>query len=1196
MIHPRVLFLGDPAAATPWVGIAKKLARACYGLKIANKVYHLGSGVTIRVENIFPIAGKLAGISKAWIEVEAGGLYYQFITTKSEIEEDEYATYSAYKGSAVAVKLPKKISKASTESVKGKATGSTLETYGDPPKELRDNINKIEIVKNIAQVQLVPEPVYYGYYLDGGEYKIHSSVSYAHVCPSGKIYNAGLFMFADHFDTTDIGYDLPPTVIKSKNPVSRTPDSDWVNEGCRVRVVSEEYGVRFFIVMADASSKFYCWPDQYDSREYLDPPDYSYTEQQYKANVPAAQVKSLAPPFPDWVYVPVGQRRDTDWPGSKNSGEPRYGWRFHPLGTKVVGTVLKREEWTGSIWATRGDYLGYINRNTILNEYIPAMSADPNDDNPLIIQVHFDVGYGENLHVKMDVGDLVAFSYYVYFSEVYPKVPYEGVFRVSEAIDTVLTYYNKDLEISVSQPMPMLRGFYEGRIYTVDVTDCNFRYLWGMKELEIGDVTIDVSDARDYRYSGDVTTIHNDSPGWCEFSIDIEITGPDREDFSFNMTLLNEEEPSNSGYPIAVDYIRPVINPEFSGYQGISVDPGDLVVAYLECYDDKLSRISASFTGGYTGNLEDYLRKSQIKIRNYTKDNDLLTLLTRSQPTEFKYMRQVAPEIAQLFSETYYPMTTLRGRLSNIDLGSLSFVYHAEINQYSISDKINVTNDNSFSIFHEGDTGIDKPNIRVAPIVTDKQTGIKIYSYGKAVKTYQSGNDLDLWNKIDASLQEIGIDRVQLLKTATRYTHFQSVSSEYTYTHIGMLFSLVQTIAYANNQSSGDRILEEAEIIPFMRSLTIGNIHSMITDMVNQDVYFDPSQYGSSYYIFNIDNWKLNYIWGAWITGLYDNLFRVYFYSYRTLMTNEEWCAYLEENTTDEVFNNFLSLCHHDYDPAFFGEFDEDSEVTGQFSRLVYVAIQYGLYLWDNNIYDFQNRLLATESHQSYLSFIFSCSANAVFKFFQNREEKWITRNINIFSDYRKLRNPNPRIYNYPFGYEILMNEWVSSIVDGPKVYFTNNPDGYYAAYLKYPIQKDQIPDSVLFYNKDYNHQISIYRNIYYYNYNYYSPYASTFVNSLDTPTWCPSAIPSATEAVEFNTIDLLSHPDVPGFSKTHQELYEQAYNKTDGWIDDPEVLLSIKQYLVNAHTTSNIPVFYELDGVSYELPRLNGAALFVEI
>ena len=72
MIHPRVLFLGDPAAATPWVGIAKKLARACYGLKIANKVYHLGSGVTIRVENTFPIAGKLAGISKVWIEAAAG--------------------------------------------------------------------------------------------------------------------------------------------------------------------------------------------------------------------------------------------------------------------------------------------------------------------------------------------------------------------------------------------------------------------------------------------------------------------------------------------------------------------------------------------------------------------------------------------------------------------------------------------------------------------------------------------------------------------------------------------------------------------------------------------------------------------------------------------------------------------------------------------------------------------------------------------------------------------------------------------------------------------------------------------------------------------------------------------------------------------------------------------------------------------
>jgi len=68
VIHPRVLFVGNPAAATPWVGLAKKLARECYDLKIANKVYKLGSGVIIRVENIIPIVGKLAGISKVWIE------------------------------------------------------------------------------------------------------------------------------------------------------------------------------------------------------------------------------------------------------------------------------------------------------------------------------------------------------------------------------------------------------------------------------------------------------------------------------------------------------------------------------------------------------------------------------------------------------------------------------------------------------------------------------------------------------------------------------------------------------------------------------------------------------------------------------------------------------------------------------------------------------------------------------------------------------------------------------------------------------------------------------------------------------------------------------------------------------------------------------------------------------------------------
>ncbi len=78
MIHPRVLFLGDPGAATPWVGIAKKLARACYDLKIASKLYKMGSGVTIRVENIFPLGGTLAGICKVWIEAIQGGYVFIF--------------------------------------------------------------------------------------------------------------------------------------------------------------------------------------------------------------------------------------------------------------------------------------------------------------------------------------------------------------------------------------------------------------------------------------------------------------------------------------------------------------------------------------------------------------------------------------------------------------------------------------------------------------------------------------------------------------------------------------------------------------------------------------------------------------------------------------------------------------------------------------------------------------------------------------------------------------------------------------------------------------------------------------------------------------------------------------------------------------------------------------------------------------
>lgn len=80
MIHPRVLFIGDPAAAAPYVGIAKKLARQTFNARIRSKTYKLGDA-TIRVENTLPAKETFGegyqqmfgGICKVWIQAGDDG-------------------------------------------------------------------------------------------------------------------------------------------------------------------------------------------------------------------------------------------------------------------------------------------------------------------------------------------------------------------------------------------------------------------------------------------------------------------------------------------------------------------------------------------------------------------------------------------------------------------------------------------------------------------------------------------------------------------------------------------------------------------------------------------------------------------------------------------------------------------------------------------------------------------------------------------------------------------------------------------------------------------------------------------------------------------------------------------------------------------------------------------------------------------
>lgn len=269
-----------------------------------------------------------------------GGLRYQFITTGDTVQHySSVGDFMTSKGSAVALKLPAPSKPFDVAALTPSATGSMLEEVNG---EISAALGSISRIKNVAQIQLIPEPAYYA----GVEFKPGNPqmlASWASV--PGRIYNAGVYMLAPAFSPSDKFYDLPPTLIKNATAESRMPDADWPHDACMVTVNSGEFGARRFIVMVDASSRFHCWPTEYDNAatEYLYPVDSPYIPQAIKTNVADAQVISLIPPFPSWVHIPVGQRRDTDTPSTVNSGEPRYVWRFHPAGTKVVGIVLKRE-------------------------------------------------------------------------------------------------------------------------------------------------------------------------------------------------------------------------------------------------------------------------------------------------------------------------------------------------------------------------------------------------------------------------------------------------------------------------------------------------------------------------------------------------------------------------------------------------------------------------------------------------------------------------------------------------------------------------------------------------------------------------------------------------------------------------------------------------------------------------------------
>lgn len=967
-----------------------------------------------------------------------GGLWYQFMTTGEKVTtlpgEVEGYSGGAFSASAVAVQLPKIKADGSViwDNVTPIATGSTREALPDPEGETSTDITQISRVKVPIQVQLLTEPVYRGFNNLEKE-KSYTQTMYSVASTPGMIYNAGVFMLSPCFGeggySADKGFDVPPTAIKGKQAKWRSPNTDWPHDAMRVTVSSEEFGSRRFMVLVDASQHFYCWPDQYDSDAELNAP---YASQAQTINVPDSQVQSLIPPFPAWVHVPEGYRRDTDWPFLTNSGEPRYVWRFHPQGTKVVGMVLKRTEFTATV-------------------------------------------YGKTL-------------------TTYTHLPFR--------------------EVSV-----------------------------GVLEFDA-----DQRDGMDIDYKG---PLKNDWPGYVEFSIDIQLTGINKEDFTFGMTVISEQQADATHYPIAADYLSPVLN-GWSSYN-IDASPGDLVVLNLECYMDTRGRTWVDRHCGYLDTTNNYIRQSFLRVYKVGSETPLLSFVTKDWPEDYsiKKWRLDAPTLI-----------THEGKLSSIDLSKLSFVHEMEKRRMSV----------------DTDTPYFSDSVKNAHQTWyESETGVRYYVFGKKVYQESQGENLNLWSSLDG-ISEVGsLYNSQELDTRWLYSkngkeYWLPIQTDISFRDInnspavsstgneyGISLGLLDRLSGLSTTTVGDSVYQAVTIASNPLNYINVRLSAPLNDDFYSDVFFTHLQFAAGGYAVKKQ------------TGILDELYlgcaaidRTY---YSVLV---DWI--------EEQYEKFLSTV--DLNPYYAYEVSgtiRTGDPVGVIEPYGSAIVNFGdegeilTYTASGTV---NGNFIDVEAKDGYRKTEFSFSND--YPIFSSDNDRYLTTYNN--------NNRQQRIYNYPVGCEVMLREWKNAFGEWTSKALLSCPEGFYAGCLMHVhYTTNKIPHYTLYSEKDYIKEF----------------YGSTLKNALHSTVNQPT-----TSQFNFFTVDLIGHVNSEE-TLSHLGLYQTAFNVTLS-IPNPPVTVTIendntkanyKEYLykksVTVDSTTNWFYFNETATNIIYRPILNGSALF---
>ena len=368
MLHPRVLFLGDPAAAAPYVGIAKKLARETFKGRIRNKTYQVGEA-TIRVENT--LSAKVAfgqgfeqtfgGISKVWIQAGGTSLIYQFDCTTPTVVFasnglDGYFPSLLY-NSSVYLTIPL-LQQPSDTPVRAIPYGSAIEDSGSDnawrftpyPMALAENV-KLNKKNANHQIQGVNEPVFWLFESDEKRATLPLEKRYAPVdgrmrtyfITEGKLLYNGLSLVCNRNGGSDICYDERGTELgrgRLSSSDTRSPNCDWYQTSGMIKTTNKRY--EFTI---DASNRLFVWPTKGDySTSYTIP---LYAPQAFLFNVTSPVIVDI--PLPEHTVVPDMSFREfyathvDSVLGRYTQVAPRYHWKVRHDGKKIAAIINLRE-------------------------------------------------------------------------------------------------------------------------------------------------------------------------------------------------------------------------------------------------------------------------------------------------------------------------------------------------------------------------------------------------------------------------------------------------------------------------------------------------------------------------------------------------------------------------------------------------------------------------------------------------------------------------------------------------------------------------------------------------------------------------------------------------------------------------------------------------------------------------------------